>query len=335
MLEELIYYPGFEVNSENWLKFALLYLDKLVPIIPSSGDQHLNEIYHKLMGETDLINPHRPEKNEGHYATLDALDHVERLLQNPERYELTFGKKNFVEQWKQKDAQNYTLFQEKYTDCWEEFCLTNKLGHRDNQGISVHRDLALIYMTILSQAISDKRGVSPITDHDSMDRFSIFTRCQSPHKAEIIQTAQGVIELTLPVNLSEISFQTIIQHRNNEGFRKMQKAFHQELEAFIKTSENKAASNFESSLGNIWVDFRDEILKHGVGSAPVGLSVWMLLDEKNATVLEQTKLGAVGLSFAVGTIISVKNTWKNTKSKRFTRKFLSNLKQLQPFNPNE
>jgi hypothetical protein len=257
MLEELIYYPGFEVNSENWLKFALLYLDKLVPIIPDSGDQHLNEMYHKLLGETNLINPHRPEKNEGHYATLDALDHVERVLQHPERYELTFGEKNFIEQWKQKDTQAYTLFHEKYTVCWEDFCLKNKLGHRDNHGIAVHRDLALIYMTILSQAISDKKGISPITDHDSMDRFSIFTRFQSPREAEIIQTAQGVIELALPVNLSEISFQTIIQHRNNESFRKMQKAFHQELEAFIESSENKAASNFESSLGNCWVDFRD------------------------------------------------------------------------------
>ncbi|BFM38922.1 hypothetical protein [Synechocystis sp. LKSZ1] len=335
MLENLIYYPGFEVNSENWLKFALLYLDKLVPIIPSSGDQHLNEIYHKLMNETDLINPHRPEKNEGHYATLDALDNVERILQHPDRYKLTFGKKDFVDNWKQKDTQNYTLFQEKYTDCWENFCLQNKLGHRDNHGIVVHRDLALIYMTILSQAISDKRGISPITDHDSMDRFSIFTRFQSPHEAEIIQTAQGVIELALPVDLSEISFQAIIQHRNGEDFRKMQKAFHQELEAFIKSSENKAESNFRPSLGNIWVDFRDEILKLGAGSVYFGLGVWLLLDSQNATVLQDIRQSAAGLTLAVGSTIAIKSTWKNIKSKRFTRKFLSNLKKLQPFNPHE
>ncbi|NJL56060.1 hypothetical protein HC928_13405 [bacterium] len=211
----------------------------------------------------------------------------------------------------------------------------NKLGHRGNHGIVVHRDLALIYMTILSQAISDKRGISPITDHDSMDRFSIFTRFQSPHEAEIIQTAQGVIELALPVNLSEISFQSIIQHRNSENFRKMQKAFHQELEAFIKNSENKAGSNFQASLGNLWVDFRDEILKLGAGSASFGLGVWLLLDSQNPTILQDTRQGAVGLALAVGSTIAIKNTWKNTKSKRFTRKFLSNLKQLQPFNQNE
>ncbi|NJL56059.1 hypothetical protein HC928_13400 [bacterium] len=110
MLEELIYYPGFEVNSENWLKFALLYLDKLVPIIPGSGDKHLNQMYHRLMDETDLINPHRPEKNEGHYATLDALDHVERVLQHPERYKLTFGEKDFVEHWKQKTLKTILFF---------------------------------------------------------------------------------------------------------------------------------------------------------------------------------------------------------------------------------
>jgi len=335
MLEELIYYPGFEVSSDNWLKFALLYLDKLDPIIPKSGDQHLNEMYHKLMNETDLINPHRPEKDEGHYATLDALNHVECVLQHPERYKFTFGEQDFIERWKQKDAQSYSLFQEKYTDSWEQFCLQNKLGHRDNYGIAVPRDLALIYMTILSQAISERRGISAITDHDSMDRFSIFTRFQSPHEAEIIQTAQGIIELALPVNLSEISLETIIQHRNNENFRKTQKAFHQELKMFVENSENKAGSNFEPSLGSIWVDFRDEILKIGVGSAPFGLGVWLLLDSPQATVLQDTRQVALGLHLAVGSTIAIKNTWKNTESKRFTRKFLSNLKQLQPYRANE
>ena len=38
-MEELIYYPGFEVSNEDWLKFALLYLDKLNPIIPESGEK--------------------------------------------------------------------------------------------------------------------------------------------------------------------------------------------------------------------------------------------------------------------------------------------------------
>jgi hypothetical protein len=37
-LKKLIYYPSFEAEDINWLKFALLYIDVLKPIIPRSGD---------------------------------------------------------------------------------------------------------------------------------------------------------------------------------------------------------------------------------------------------------------------------------------------------------
>lgn len=33
-MKELLYYPGFEIKNETWLKFALLYLDHISPIIP-------------------------------------------------------------------------------------------------------------------------------------------------------------------------------------------------------------------------------------------------------------------------------------------------------------
>src|SRR5436853_588756 len=64
-MQEFIYYPGFEVRDVNWLKFALLYLDKLDPIIPESGDEHLTEQYRRIMSETDLIEVHRPSLDEG------------------------------------------------------------------------------------------------------------------------------------------------------------------------------------------------------------------------------------------------------------------------------
>ena len=32
-MKGMIYYPGFEVKDETWLKFALLYLDRIRPIV--------------------------------------------------------------------------------------------------------------------------------------------------------------------------------------------------------------------------------------------------------------------------------------------------------------
>ncbi len=39
----LVYYPGFEPADENWLKFALLYLERVTPIIPESADIWLSD----------------------------------------------------------------------------------------------------------------------------------------------------------------------------------------------------------------------------------------------------------------------------------------------------
>lgn len=82
-MRELIYYPGFEVKSKDWLKFALLYMNTLSPIIPHSGDRHLTNLYWQLADETDLLDFHRPEYEEGHRASLDSLGVVEKFYGIP------------------------------------------------------------------------------------------------------------------------------------------------------------------------------------------------------------------------------------------------------------
>ena len=44
-MRSMIYYPGFEVQKDEWLKFALLYFEELRPIIPYmsvSDDKYLS-----------------------------------------------------------------------------------------------------------------------------------------------------------------------------------------------------------------------------------------------------------------------------------------------------
>lgn len=62
-MKEMIYYPGFEIMDENWLKFALLYFDVLHPIMPDSLDQKemcLSKKFQIVMDETDLIDRYSP-----------------------------------------------------------------------------------------------------------------------------------------------------------------------------------------------------------------------------------------------------------------------------------
>lgn len=60
-MKSIIYYPGFEVQNEKWLKFALLYFEELRPIIPDmliSENRYLSQTAIKIMQDTNLIRPY-------------------------------------------------------------------------------------------------------------------------------------------------------------------------------------------------------------------------------------------------------------------------------------
>ena len=62
-MKELLYYPGFEIKNETWLKFALLYLDHISPIIPyinASEKDYLTPTFLKVKNNSDLISIKRP-----------------------------------------------------------------------------------------------------------------------------------------------------------------------------------------------------------------------------------------------------------------------------------
>lgn len=68
MLKEL-YYPSFEVEDPNWLKYALLYKQNLTTIIPDGLERHTSEAYKHIRDNTDLLkkyNPIESDKTEAH-----------------------------------------------------------------------------------------------------------------------------------------------------------------------------------------------------------------------------------------------------------------------------
>lgn len=73
----MLYYPGFEVKDINWLKFALLYLDDLRPIIPQipyTRENYLDSLTLKIMDSTDLIREYCPDYKEGNiFITLSLV----------------------------------------------------------------------------------------------------------------------------------------------------------------------------------------------------------------------------------------------------------------------
>jgi len=330
-MRELIYYPSFEIQNNDWVKFALLYLNQLDPIIPKTGEKYLTDDYKKLINETDLIKPFRPSYHEGEMATLDAIDKIEKIFKHPKAYASIFNDKNFIKKWKNKKHQTCTLFREKYTHYWGEFCEHNKIGHFSAQGLLISSDIANIYMTILAQCVADIKGVSPITDNKFLDHFSIFTRKSKKHTQDIIKTAQAVINLKLPKNLNEIAIDKIIKFRNKNGFKEKQKAFHCEIENYLcKLETDPNPDEFNNQLGNLWQDFSDDIAQIGTGTIAFGLGAWLLFQGSGDITAPAFKELAGGAAITVGSVIAIRKTWKNTKTKRMTRRYLSNISTIQP-----
>jgi hypothetical protein len=330
-MKKFIYYPGFEVRHRNWLKFSLLYLEKLCPIIPPSGDPYLTELHRKLENETDLLSIHRPDYHEGERATFDAIDQVEKILRHPDRYESIFNNPNVIELWRDPGQQRFTLFEEKYTEVWKSFCFNNGLAKQSPQGMVIPRELGLIYMTLLAQSIADLEGVSPITDYPNLDKFSIITHRVDPIKEDTISAAQSVFKLKLPENLSEISVDEIINHRNRPQFKRRLHAFHIALNDFLNSvEEGLEAEDFVRSLGNAWSDFGSEIIQIGTGAASFGLGVWLLLQAPEIATAAYLKdiMGGAGLVF--GSTLAIKSTWTRTRTMRLARRYLTDLTELKP-----
>jgi hypothetical protein len=327
-MKEVIYYPGFELRSDDWLKFALLYIDHLDPIIPESGDKYLGTLSQKLQNETDLIIPHRPDKHEGSMATLDAIELVDQMLQSPKHYCTSLGEENFVSAWKDTKNHRFTLFQQKYSTERKHFCISNGLGQPCHEGIRVARSLGLIYMSFLAHIISESRGIPPITDHPRMDDISVVTRKATTLDTKKLNIAKSVLKLKIPANLKNISIDKIIEFRNETDFIRRLHAFHEELSLWISDVENgKAEGDFYQTRGNAFSEFSDEFVKLGAEISTFGLGIWLLLSDPatNASYIKEICAGAV---LTIGSVIAIRNTWNHTQTKRNTRKYLAALEEL-------
>jgi hypothetical protein len=332
-MRNLIYYPGFEVRYVDWLKFALLYIDELRPIVPASGDSRLSRHSRMLENETDLIRVHRPAYEEGERASLDAIDVVERVLQRPEDYARTFRSSNIPEIWKRPEFHEFEVFEEKYTYSWMRFCLANGLGTQSSHGILLPKELGLVYMTLLAQVIADSKGVSPITDYSSLDRFAIFARRADQQRLErSFQVAEVIVQLQLPINLNRIPLEAIIAFRNRPDFRVQLRAFHEELDQFLENIENGSSErDFVDSYNSIWKDFVGNFVELGLGTTSFGLGAWILLNSPQVTTAEYLKDMVVGgAMLTVGSVSNIRKTWNHTRTRRYTRKYLAELRRLSP-----
>ncbi|MEA4827316.1 MAG: hypothetical protein VB130_11905 [Clostridium sp.] len=338
-MKNILYYPSFEIENTNWIKFAMLYFDKVNLIIPSSADETLSRAFKQVCEETDLINKYRPKYNDGYYASLDALTAIEGIFRRPEKYSRTFwpirsnrqrrlSNRNLIEEWKCKENQEYTLYNEKYTDEWSRFCVENNIGHKTDEGIKIPEEVALIYMSILSHIISEQNGISAFTDRPYMDEYAMALRQDYRATGEKIQVAKTKIELHLPSNLSRIKLEDIIELRNSEGFKEKLHAFHNEMDKYHKGIEDgNINSSVIDSINGVYNEFLYEIFKLGRELTKISLGIWIVAQAESFNFPSFIN-ELIGIGVVVDNIIEINKKWENSRDSRYCKKYFSSLRRL-------
>lgn len=332
-MKDLIYYPNFESTNNDWLKFALLYIEKLNPIIPPTGDSKRSNLYIQLINETDLIHIHRPEYHDGYTSSLDAIDIAERIAKTPERFDLFFGQMNSVRHWQDKHQQTYKLYEEKFSHDWEWFCLENKFAQKIDGGLLISEQLGTLYMVVLANTIADSKGKSPITDKINIDKLSYFLKSKAPTPCKELSNAKSIIELKLPAKLKSIPFEQIIKLRNSKDFKNQLKSFHSELDNFYKNIENgQTEVDFVNKYNSVLSDFTENIFSLGFETTNFVLGADMLLQSPAYTETEFFKtILLAGTTLVVKSGFSLQKTWKNSKPKRHCRRYITQLARLKPY----
>lgn len=327
-MKSLLYYPGFEIQDENFLKFALLYLDEIRPIIPACVNKNmLNDSMKQILQDTDLIYPYEPTYNDGFVASVLAISYLEHMNYKNIRNPINRGIRSNVE------VQNYTLYSDKYIHEFETFCLKNDLGRECNEGICVSSNIAYIYMSILADVISRENEMETITDFEQYADPLLSRPIRYKENIKKINTLRREIQFHMPVDMRRIPLDNFIKLRTDEKFNVARKSFVKEL--------NKVLDRKDVDLNSI--DFYDylECKKELFGlienvfvfcaALAVGIQSFESICVKpNNTLHFWGGIGNIALSAAElrHRTLEIKEYIEGLEGKKQARRYLAKIKQF-------
>lgn len=230
-MKTYIYYPGMEVRDELWLKFALIYLERLAFVFTVSEKSGLTALLETLRQQTDLL-AERPDADffaaispqiENQIAGLIAPDFVRHKV---------FGNKELIGRWRQ--ASNHDCFcpAQAGLERLHGYCLATGFASQDEGGIRMARRFANLLSMRLAREWALANEGALITDHDYLDRLLHLLESRY-HNRGGQDCFHLEIPLRVPTHLAAIPFEELIALRARSGFRQQLAAFHQALDALL------------------------------------------------------------------------------------------------------
>lgn len=251
----MIYYPYFEVQDTNWLKFATIYIGNLTSIIPNAGKRNVSDEFLQLVEEGKFITNRDSYALFRNDAAKVAIKQLKEFFNDPSILDHGLS----IDYLQNKKNHNYEIFDQKFSPKWLNFCLENNLGYETDNGIHVANEVAYIYMHALAKIIGDYEKKDPITDSRQAREFltDLFpgNRGLNLREEQRQLFAREIIELKLPEKIEKIRVRELVELRNDEDFLAKQAAFHDTLNLYLDNSGNDYKSAYIDSL----VDMEREI----------------------------------------------------------------------------
>lgn len=328
-MKNLIYYPTFEPRDLNWIKYALIYIDKFSPIIPDSGMTELSDLFWKLTDNTDLVERFTPKWQHGDVASTKAIKEIEFIQTHPEQFRDKLNNVNVIRTWSDRQNQVFKVYEEKFNIPFKYYCLENNLAQECHGGIMMSRELAHLFMTFLAEEIAYMENATPITDNPKLDLLSTYLRARDPRTEDQIIAVNTLIDQNLPERIENIGIDKLIEFRQDAGITELRTKFNKALDNFYRAFENNADINkFVKELDSTNKDLVKELGLFFGGMVSIGLGGLILINDTNADKIEVIKQIVEGTVFTVGGLIGINQAWKLGEDRRSARKFLTKLGEI-------
>lgn len=327
-MNKTIYFPSFEPPSQNWLKFALLYMDNFNPIIPDRGFANTSRQYRDVIENTDLISPYRPQYEQGERASIKAIEFINKLQNQRYLYSSLLNRPNLIRDFTNNENKQFFIYGEKFSMHWEDFCRQNNFSNEVEGGIIVSEELGFIYMTFLAEEIAFDEGMSIITDSNNFDNFLNYKQTIPRIQRRRQDFAHGVMSLVIPKNISEISISRLIDFRNEN--RQLIRSFNIELDNSLNSIQDAITQRqFVERFNNVYSELTEEILAQGIGIATIPFGTYLLIQNTLATTPEYIKEIIGGIGLLLTGKIAVSARWKEIANRHNCRRYLTNLERIK------
>lgn len=329
-MKKLIYYPAFEPTDETWIKYGLLFLERVYPIVPIRGRRKVSDSFRKLMDHTDLFKQIEVDILDSSNASTKAIIELESVVSAPQRYSHIMGLDNILEIWQNPVFWTAKLYREKYSTQFLSFCLDNGLAGESDEGVNISESLAAFYMTFLVNEISWRNNYMPITDEPRSNNMSTYLRSREIASRDMFYALRSTIQLYLPTDINNILVESIIDFRNRSQIQQLRNSLNTHFEMFYRGVEDAfTPMDYIRELKRINVEYIKEIVATFGTVTSIALIGTHILAHNQHDIFEYVlEFGAEVAGLTVSTI-AFKQAWNADRHRRDARRFFTELSSLK------